>query len=71
MIFLKRKSNTVQPRQISTKHLELETAKEILQEVFHARSSDVEEMIHNRLMERNHHRKEEEGLWPAMFCLGE
>jgi hypothetical protein len=66
MIFWKRKSNPVQPRQISTKQLELETAKQILQEVFHARSSDVEEMIQRRLEEKNC----EAGLWPATFCQG-
>jgi hypothetical protein len=29
--------------------LELQTAKEILAEIFHARSGEVEEMIQNRL----------------------
>jgi hypothetical protein len=47
----------------------LETAKQILQEVFHARPADVEDMIHNRLEERSSHRNEEEGLCPATFCL--
>lgn len=45
MIFWKRKASIVQPRQVSSKQLELEIAKQILQEVFHARPSDVEEMI--------------------------
>jgi hypothetical protein len=31
----------------------LETAKEILEEVFHARSSDVEDMIQRRLEEKS------------------
>jgi hypothetical protein len=57
--------------QISTKQLELETAKQIMQEVFHSLPSDVEGMIHSRLDERSHSRNEEEGLWPATFCLGE
>jgi hypothetical protein len=30
----------------------LETAKQIIQEIFHARPSDVEEMIQNRLEEK-------------------
>jgi hypothetical protein len=45
MRFWKRKASIVQ---ISKKQLELETAKEILQEVFHARPSDLEDMIHSR-----------------------
>jgi|WetSurMetagenome_2_1015567.scaffolds.fasta_scaffold01451_13 hypothetical protein len=44
---------------------------EILQEVFHSRPSDVEDIIHSRLDERSHRRNEEEGLWPAVFSLGE
>jgi hypothetical protein len=71
MIFWKRKASIVQPRQISTKQLELEMAKEILQEVFRARPSDVEDMILSRLEERSRHLNEEEGLWPVSFCLGE
>lgn len=71
MIFWKRKSSLVQPRQVSKKQLELETAKQILQEVFNARPSDVDDMIYSRLEERSHHRNEEEGLWPTTFSLGE
>jgi hypothetical protein len=71
MRFWKRKSSLTQTRQISKKQQELETAKEILQEVFHARPSDVEEMIHCRLVERSNHRNEEEGLWPATLSMGE
>ncbi len=52
----------------STKALELETAKEILAEVFHARPADVEEMIRMRLEEKNWR---EEHEWPATFSLGE
>ena len=50
--------------------LELETAKEILAEVFHARPGDVEEMIKRRL-EESEPEEREEGLWPATFCVGE
>ncbi|MDD5700650.1 MAG: hypothetical protein PHU23_01255 [Dehalococcoidales bacterium] len=69
MIFWKRKSSLVQPRQVSKKQLELETAKQILQEVFHASPLDVDDMIHGRLEEKNYPVKCEEGLWPATFCL--
>jgi hypothetical protein len=60
-----------QPRPVSTKARELEAAKEILSEVFHVRPADVEEMILQRLEERGHHDRHEDGLWPAMFCLGD
>jgi hypothetical protein len=71
MRFWKRKASIVQPRLVSTKQMELETAKQILQEVFHARSDDVEEMIQGRLEEKKYPVKCEEGLWPATFCLEE
>ncbi len=58
----------------STSILELETAKEILAEVFHAGPGDVEEMIKMRLEEKNWiektdilPREREEVLWPATF----
>jgi hypothetical protein len=35
---------------VNPRLLELETAKEILEEIFHARPSDVEDMIQRRLM---------------------
>jgi hypothetical protein len=38
---------------INPKVLELQTAKEILAEVFHARPGEVEEMIQRRLEERS------------------
>lgn len=51
------------------KAIELETAKEILAEVFRIRISEVEEMIQNRfeeahILEACH---EEIGLWPQEF----
>jgi len=58
-------------RPVSTKALELESAKEILSEVFHARPSEIEDMIQRRLEERGWREKHEEGLWPATFCIGE
>ena len=59
--------------------LQLETAKQILAEVFHARLSDVEDMIMRRLTEKC--RPEEKGrikenrsfaewgTWPEMFLV--
>ena len=69
MRFWKRESILVQPRLASTKQMELETAKQILSEVFHARPSDVEEMIQRRLEEKNSPIECEDVLWPSMFCL--
>ena len=57
-----------------SKHMELETAKGVLAEIFHARPSDVEEMIQRRLEEKNWSKEswqEEEEIWPREFCLGE
>jgi len=48
---------------------ELQTAKEILAEVFHTRPADVEEMIQRRLEEKNSPVEYEDVLWPATFCL--
>ena len=48
---------------------ELKTAKEILAEVFHARPAEVEEMIQERLEEKNSQMECEDVLWPSMFCL--
>ena len=65
-----REARPIEPRRkINTKVQELETAKEILAEIFHARPADVEEMIQRRLEERSW--MEQEGRWPATFCLGE
>jgi hypothetical protein len=68
----KREISLVPSRSVSTKQqLELETAKEILAEVFHARPTDVEEMIQRKLEGRAWREEGENGLWPAEFCLGE
>jgi hypothetical protein len=62
----------VEPRPVaSIRAMELETAKEILAEVFHARPGEVEEMIKSRLEERSGPEEREEGRWPATFCLGD
>jgi hypothetical protein len=71
MRFWKRKASIVQTKMVSTEQMELETAKEILQEVFHARPSDMEYMILSRLEERGCRQECEEGSWPATFSLGE
>jgi hypothetical protein len=51
---------------VNPKAMELQTAKEILAEVFHARPGEVEEMIKSRLVESSWR---EEGLWPREFWL--
>ena len=66
----KREAGLIEPRRVAnTKVLELETAKEILAEVFQARPSEVEEMIQIRLEKKS--LTDETDLWPATFCLGE
>jgi hypothetical protein len=75
----RRQAKPIEPRRaVSTRAMELETAKEILAEVFHARPGEVEEMIKSRLEERSWPEEEEtwqkereEGRWPATFFLGE
>jgi hypothetical protein len=58
---------------VNPRLLELKTAKEILEEVFHARPSDVDDMIQRRLDENNLSRdiSSEETQWPQEFCLGD
>jgi len=53
------------------KAMELETAKEILAEVFRVRLSEVDEMIQNRFEEVHIQEvcSEEDGLWPQEFSL--
>jgi hypothetical protein len=49
---------------------ELQTAKEILAEVFRARPGEVEEMIQKKLEKTGGPEEEyhEDGLWPQEFC---
>jgi hypothetical protein len=59
---------------VNSRLAELETAKEALAEIFHARPSEVEEMIQMRLEEKNwrmENWQEEEELWQREFSLGE
>jgi hypothetical protein len=65
----KRAAKQIEPRRAANiSVLELETAKEILAEIFHIRPDDVEEMIQMRLAERDFGEQEP---WPAIFSLGE
>ena len=53
---------------VSTRVMELETAKEILEEVFCARPDEVEEMIKRRLEESGHEEQVRGvGRWTATF----
>ena len=51
---------------LSLDALELQTAKEILAEIFRARPEDIEDMIQRRLDERS---RLEEHQWPVAFSL--
>ena len=53
------------------KAMELETAKEILAEVFRVRLTEVDEMIQNRFQAASSEdiRSKENGLWPQEFWL--
>ena len=53
------------------KAMELQTAKEILAEVFRVRLSEVDEMIQNRFQAASSEdiRSKENGLWPQEFWL--
>jgi len=64
------RAKPIEPRPMVSRAQELETAKEILAEVFGARPCEVEEMIQMRLEERSWAEEEgrEEGRWPATFC---
>jgi hypothetical protein len=72
-----RQQEAIGPRPVANRALELQTAKEILAEVFHTRPGEVDEMIRRRLEERSRpaenirQEKREEGRWPATFCLGD
>jgi hypothetical protein len=58
---------------VNPKVLELQTAKEILAEVFGVRISDVEEMLQLRCEVEVEVQScsREEGLWQESFCLAE
>ena len=58
---------------MNPKAMELETAKEILSEVFMVRLSEVDEMIQNRFQATGNDDMgtKEDGLWPQEFWLEE
>jgi len=68
----------IEPRRaVNFRRMELQTAKEILAEVFHARPGDVEEMIKKRLEESGPEERVGGGggrrrsaLLPPVFCQG-
>ena len=47
----------IEPRPMVSRALELQTAKEILAEVLHARPGEVEEILQRRLEERSRHER--------------
>jgi hypothetical protein len=53
------------------KAMELETAKEILAEVFRIELPEVDEMIQNRFEVAGNEDVRSEELWPQEFSLGE
>jgi hypothetical protein len=58
----------IEPRRaVNPNVLELETAKEILAEVFHTQPADIENMIQIRLEGRSWPKEQ----CPVTFCLGE
>jgi len=71
----KRETRPLEPKiMVNPRLLELQMAKQILEEIFHARPSDVDEMIRMRLEEKNWSKEswqKEEEPWPREFCLGE
>ncbi len=76
MIFWHRRAARPLPpeKKVNPRPLELQAAKEILAEIFHARPEDIEEMIQSRLDERSWavgQTPASDGLWPVAFCLGE
>ncbi len=56
---------------VNPKRAELETAKEILADIFCVRADEVEEMIRSWMEERSWagEQTHEDGLWPTTFCL--
>jgi hypothetical protein len=78
-LFWRREARLIEPMpMIGQKVQELQTAKEILAEVFHARPGEVEEMIQWRLVEKSRDEEtnvwpeeSEEKQWPETFCVSE
>jgi hypothetical protein len=67
-----REARPIEPsRTVNPRRAELETAKEILAEIFGVRAVDVDEMIQRRMEERSWagEQTHEDGLWPVTFCV--
>ncbi len=75
ILWHRRESRPMEPRKkVNTRLLELQAAKEILAEIFHARPEDIEDMIKSRLEGRSWAIEQTPisgELWPEAFCLGE
>ncbi len=71
----RREARPVEPKKkVNPRILELQIAKEILAEIFHARPEDIERMIQSRIEERSwavEQMPASDGSWPVAFCLGE
>jgi hypothetical protein len=67
--------NLIRPQKkamyLDPKAMELETAKEILAEVFRIELPEVDEMIQNRFEVAGNEDVRSEELWPQEFSLGE
>jgi hypothetical protein len=62
----------VEPRTvINAKAQELQTAKEILAEVFRIHLSEINDMLLKRLKERGGNQEHQDCLWPTTFCVGD
>ena len=74
ILWHRREAKPLEPKKkINLKLLELQAAKEILAEIFHARPEDIEDMIRCRLEERSCTWEQtplSNELWPEAFCLG-
>lgn len=66
---------TIAPKKINSRLLELQIAKEILAEIFQIRSSDVDNMIRDRIEENSRTAEQgqmsEDEQWPTTFNLDE
>ncbi len=75
ILWHRREARPTEPKKkVSPRILELQAAKEILAEIFHARPEDIEDLIQSRLEERSwavEQMPASDGLWPVAFCLGE
>jgi hypothetical protein len=70
----RREARPTEPsRMVNPRHAELDTAKEILAEIFGVQKGEVAETIRSRTEERSWAVEQTYGdeLWPATFCLGE